>query len=399
MKYSYCKKDFELAKRYVDASLSMDKIYKEQSGDKDKDLAREGLVPVVLSPHKWDFLGSWEECKKQLLSVYEGYKTIDNDIRKNYMFEQISSVITLGEWVFEQKRGSYRKLVSDLMFIDPNPATEWQLERDRQKLYNLLGDQKYRGNLEERLNAWKDDNRIPKEKLEQTLDELSEQCLERTIALGFEGLADVKVKAVIVYDAPYSGYCDFLGRSIYVNGDLDYFYPTAKRLMSHETHPGHVTHMQIRKLQVEAGLAPVDALLVFTNTASSPIFEGLADNGLSFMGWNKTADDEIAETLQTMVSKINNTCSHMLHELGCSTDEAMNFWMKKAFINEAGVKSKLRMVTHPLRMPFSYSYWRGNEAVATVYSQLERHETGDFLRYAYNNMHSANTVAQFTSSR
>ena len=399
MKYSYCKKDFDLAKRYFDAVLSMDKIYREQAGDKDKDLAYEGLIPVVLSPVGHDTLGSWEECKKLLLSVYDGYKSIGNDIRRNYMFEQISSVLTLGQWLFEKKWGTYRKLVSDLMFIDPNPATDWQLKRDRQTLYNLLGDKNYRGNLEERLKAWKDDNLVPKGELEKTLDELSEQCLERTIALGFEGLDDIKVKAVIVHDVPYSGYCDFPARSIYVNGDLDYFYPTVKRLMSHETHPGHVTHMQIRKLRVDAGLIPVDALLVFTNTASSPIFEGLADNGLYFINWINTIDDRIAMTLQNMGAKINNTCSHMIHELGCSKDETREYLMKTAFINETAANTKLRMITNPLRMPFSYSYWRGNEAVAEIYSQLERHETWEFLRYAYFNMHSANTLAQFTSSR
>jgi hypothetical protein len=399
MKYSYCKKDFNLAKRYFDAVLSMNGIFKTLPDNGDKDLRHEGLVPVVLSPVNYDELGTWEECKKLLLSVYEDYKTIDNDIRANYMFEQISSVITLGEWVFENKKGSYRKLVSDLMFIDPNPATEWQLECDRQKLHDLLGDKKYRGSLKERLQAWKDDNLVPKAELEQTLDKLSGQCLERTLALGFEGIEDIKVKAVIVHDVPYSGYCDFPERAIYVNGDLDYFYPTAKRLMSHETHPGHTTHMQLRKLRADAGLIPVDALLVITNTASSPVFEGLADNGPSFTGWINTLDDEIALTLQNMNAKINNTCSHMLHELGKSRDETREYLKKAAFSNDASADTKLRMITNPLRMPFSYSYWRGNEAVAEIYSQLEKHRAFEFLRYAYNNMHSVNTIVQFTSSR
>ena len=398
MKYLYCKKDFELAKRYVDAVLSMDKIYKA-SDRKDTDLRHEGLVPVVFSPVDFDELGSWEECKKLLLSIYEDYKSIENDIRMNYMFEQISSVLTLGEWVFEKKPSTYRNLVYNLMLIDPNPATEWQLERDRHNLYNLLGDKDYRGSLDERLKAWKDDNHIPKEALEKTLDELSVQCLERTHTLGFEGLDDIQVKAVIVNDVPYSGYCDFHARSIYVNGDLDYTYPNVKRLMCHETHPGHVTHMQLRKLRADAGLIPLDALLVITNTASSPIFEGLADNGLAFIGWINTLDDKIAITLQSMNAKVNNTCSHMLHELGRSVDEVKEYLMKRAFINDTGANTKLRMLTNPLRSPFAYSYWRGNEAVAAIYSQLQRHETGDFLRYAYHNMHSANSIAQFTSSR
>jgi len=249
------------------------------------------------------------------------------------------------------------------------------------------------------LQAWKDDNLVPKADLEQTLDKLSEQCIERTVALGFEGIEDIKVKAVIVHDVPYSGYCDFLERAIYVNGDLDYFYPTVKRLMSHETHPGHTTHMQLRKLRVDAGLIPVDALLVITNTASSPVFEGLADNGPNFTGWINTLDDRIALTLKNMDAKINNTCSHMLHELGKSKDETKEYLKKAAFSTDISADTKLRMLTNPLRMPFSYSYWRGNEAVAAIYLQLEKHEVAEFLRYAYNHMHSVNTIAQFTSSR
>lgn len=396
MLYTYCKKDFELAQKFVSVVLTMDRLYREGCDESEASFSKEGIVPVILSDTlKYDDLGSWENAKMVLKDVYNGYKTIENDIRKNYMFEQVSSVLMMGEWLFENRGFTYRQLVAGMLYVDHNPITKNMIAHDINQLDNLLRDKGYKGSYEDRLRSWKQDNVVAPDDLQGVLDELAQKAKEKAVNLGFEEISDVDVKCVVEHDAPYSGYCDFLTRTIYINGDMEYTYPGLKHLICHETHPGHMTHMQVRKTLAEKGQVPVDALLVITNTASSGIFEGLADNGLNFLGWIENKDDVIARLYQNLNSKMSVTIAHMLHEENAEVEKVKQYYQKTLLATDAAVNSKIRFLTYPFRRPFTYCYWRGNEAVEKIYDRIPKPRAYEFLRYAYNNMQSINTANQF----
>jgi len=399
MEYTYCDLDFKLAERYVRCVLSMNDIFIEAQGkSREVALSREGLVPVLLSEFNYKPFENYDEIRVELKDIYKQYATkLKNAIRQSYMLEQVQSVITLGDWIFGTHEFDFRELVQNALFVNHNKIAEHQFERESKYLNQLLSDKGYKGDLKQKQEAWKQAHLIQPGDLLNALETMAAETKRLALNAGFEEIADVDVKCVVEHDRPYSGYCDYPGRTIYINGDMEYTYPRLKHLMTHEVNPGHVTHMHIRKVDYEKGLVPADALLVITNTASSGIFEGLADNGQLFMGWDKEADDEIARVMGNIGSMASITAAHMLHEEHIPQDEVRRFFVDKTQATEAAADSKLRFLTFPHRKPFTYAYWRGNEAVRRIFLQLEKQEVWEFLRFAYHNMHSVNSIGQFLS--
>ena len=395
MNYPYCPKDFELAKRYAQAVFSMNDLYQETMTPSQDPIANEVFCPTPLVEIPYQRVETWPQIRQLLLEVYQGYTGIDNEIRKCYMCEQILSVITLGEMVFEKKQLPYLQLVSSLLRIDPTPYTKAEMDGDKKRLAQLLSDKNYRGTLQEQVTAWRQDHLVPRQELQQVIDTLIAQTQERSVDLGLTAIADMQVKGAVVGNAGFQGYCDFDNRTIYINGDLPFTYEDLKSLICHETFPGHMAHMMTRQQLLEQGKIPVDAAMVVVDTASSPIFEGLADNGVRFIGMEGSVDDEINAIYQGLKAKAGLTGAYLLHGEGKSQEEVAQYIKEAIFADDVWIQSRLRLMTYPLRKPFLPNYWRGNEVVYSVYRDLSREQAAPFIRYLYHNMHSANTIKKF----
>lgn len=397
MKFKYSSKDFKLAQDYVSTVLGMDELYRNNLVDGEASFSSEGLIPVILTKAESKQLSGWPEAKEALKEIYEGYKTLENDIRRNYMSEQIASTILLGEWVFEKKDFEYRYLVQNLLQVDPSPVTENQRQMLHRKINILLSDKNYKGSLKDKVEAWRREHTVDKASLGPVLKELIASAKEQTVEFGIKEVAAIDIEPVVVHDVPYNAYIDFLGNQMLINGDLEHTYEDLEHLITHETFPGHTAHMEVRRQRVEAGDIPLDAALVFTNTASSSIFEGIADNGGRFLEWDKSLDARINQLLQAAKSTASHGAAYMLHEEKKSIDAVKQYLRDYAFLNEAAVNSRVRFISHPFRKTFMYAYWRGNEAVCKAYKNVSKEQFPNFIDYLYGNMHSANTVKQFNS--
>ncbi|HYF82171.1 MAG TPA: hypothetical protein VEB00_03970 [Clostridia bacterium] len=395
MKYKYSPEDFKLAERYAQTVLRMDGLYRKNLADGETSFSSEGLVPVILTKIEYKPLENWMEAKETLKGLYDKYKTLENDVRRNYMSEQIASTMLLGEWVFEKNDYEYRYLVQNLLQVDPNPVTENQRNMLHAKLGMLLSNKNYKGSLKEKVKAWQKEHIVNKDSVGTVLKDLINAAKDQTIEFGINEIADINIEPIVVHDVPYGAYIDFLGNQMLINGDLDHTYEDLKHLITHETFPGHAAHMEVRRQRVEAGDVPLDAALVITNTASSSIFEGIADNGGRFLEWDKALDDQINELIQATKSLASYAGAHMLHEENKDADVVKEFFREFAFMNEAAVNSRFRFISHKFRKTFMYSYWRGNEAVYKAYKNVPKEKFPEFINYLYCNMHSANTVNQF----
>lgn len=397
MKMYYSERDFKLSEKYVGLALAMDELYRKSVSDDEASFSAEGILPVILNKADKASEESWADIKASLTELYKDYRTIENDVRRNYISEQITSVLALGEWIFEKKECGYRNLVQNILQVNPNPITENQRKLLHKKLDILLTDKNYRGSLEKKVQDWRKDHLVEKYSMKSVLRELISEAKEQSLEFGIKEIQDLDIEAKVIYNAAYNGYIDFENRVMEINGDLEYAYEDLKHLVTHETFPGHMAHMEIRRQRVEAGEIPLDAALVFTNTASSSIFEGIADNAARFLEWDKSTDDQVSSLLQIIKSTASYGAAHMLHEEKRDLDAVKQYFRDYAFLSESAIDSRIRFISHPLRQAFIYSYWRGNEAVYKAYKNVTREQFPKFCNYLYGNMHSANTVGQFNN--
>jgi hypothetical protein len=396
---TYSVQDFHLAEQFVAIVLGMDQFYRSlPSASKESSFEKEGLVPINLTKVAPIPIDSWSEAISELEEIYHSYSTEANEIRRNYMLQQISSVITLAKWLSGEIL-PYRQLVRQLLCVNENPLTSEQQQSLHQRLDVLLSRKGYEGDLRTKVEKWEGEKQVNPGQLEQTLIDLLVEARSKTVQLGFAEVTNVSVTPKVVYDVPYNAYCDFLGQKMYINGDLSYTYESLKHLVTHEAFPGHTTHMVVRQRKIESEEIPLDAGLVITNTASSPTFEGIGDNGLRFLKWNESLDDEIYELLQNIRSICGLNAAHMVHVEQKNRAEVEKFMASFAFREGKWVESRWRFITHPFRAPFIYGYWRGNEAVHNLFSQLDEEEKLPFVRYLFDHMHSVDTLKQFVWRR
>jgi hypothetical protein len=387
--------DLELSRDYTQIVLGMDEFYrKSESTGTEASLDKEGLVPINLTNETANPYASWNDVFSDLADLRNRYATIQAEIRRNYMQQQIGSLLTLAKWC-SGKEISFREKVRGLLYVNENPYSKAERNQLHHRLDQLLSKKGLNGSLEEKVKKWVLSQNVPKQQLETVLTELLSQAKERVVQTMFKVMEDVNVTPVVVTEVPYSAYCDYVGGKMYINGDLSYTYESLKHLVSHESFPGHTTHMRIRELAVQSGDTPLDAALVITNTASSSIFEGIGDNGIHFINWVNTIDDEIYLVYQDIKSISGLNAAHMIHAEQKSDEEVASFLREFAFGDESWIHSRLRFFKHSLRAPFIYSYWRGNEAVQEVYRHLPENKKPSFYQFLYKNMLSADTVKQF----
>ena len=393
----YGKKDFELAERFCAVALGADLYYrKEQEKEAgEASFSAEGLVPVNFSGVKPAKITSWQQAIRELEEIYHGYEKLSCPARRNYMLQQVGSFRKVCLWLSGFPM-TFREIAAETMFLDENPVGDRAVDDRMEKLHELLKEAGFQGEVKEQVRAWQKSRQIAgPERTKEVLEELLREAKEKTLALGFDAIRDFDVHAELVFDVPYNAYCDYESRMIYINGEVTYTYDELKHLVCHEAYPGHMTHMAVRQQLTEAGTIPADAGLVLTNTASSPVFEGLADNGNDTLGWMGDINDRICKALNQIQSICNQNASHIYYCEENGPEKARKYMEAYSFASEAKIKSRLRYMGYPFRKAYMYAYWRGWEAVEAVWNGLPENRRQDFLQYLYENMHSIDTVLQY----
>ncbi len=395
----YEERDFFLAEKFCSIVLGTDLFYRNrQEIDGEASFSKEGLVPVDFSGVNPIKISSWEEAIIMLSEIYENYETIIDTTRRNYMLQQIGSFRKICRWLSGVPM-SFREIVAETMFVNENPIGKQELAREIFKLSKSLESAGYSGNTEKMLAAWRKNREITNiDEVYQVLQELLANAKTKTLELGLSAIEDFDVTASLVFNVPYNAYCDYYTRTIQINGDVIYTYEELKHLVAHEAYPGHMTHMAHRQKLLEAGKIPADAGLVITNTASSPIFEGIADYGLTLLNWLGSDDDKVCYYLNRVQSMCNLNAAYMMHSMGVSDDNIKDYMRKHFFNSKSKIESRMRFISYPLRKPFMYAYWRGWEGIERGYAQIEQTQLSNYYKYIYDHMHSIDTALQFNKN-
>ncbi|MFO7589520.1 MAG: hypothetical protein R6X23_01310 [Acidimicrobiia bacterium] len=319
--------------------------------------------------------------------LVERASRLPDPLERDWLTEQSLAFRNVALWL----RGddmSYEEVVAGSLRVDPRPPSPARLRAARAARDAALEEAGYTS-----FRPYRADHLVPTQELEGRAHELVAELRRRTEQrLPHLRLPQDVIGIRIVTGTAFSAYCDYPGRAVWINADVPLTDGELKHLVAHEAYPGHDAHMGHRDAMVRSGEMLADGALVVTNTASSVLFEGIAERGLDLLEWREDLHDRIAwlhERLQWLASI---EAAHALN-VGRSTQaEVARFLRDVCDGEEAWIDAKLRFVTHPLRAPFVYAYWWGGAIVGAWLRKVPALRFVAAARHLYDQMHSPTTL-------
>jgi hypothetical protein len=250
------------------------------------------------------------------------------------------------------------------------------------------------GALAEDVARFETDTIVPADKVLETMAEYTRDARRRTSELMYL-MNDEWIEPVRLDDVPFTAYCDFPERKMRLNLAFPFTRSDIKHLACHEAFPGHLVHLALRQRYVAEGKMPLDGAQVVTSSASSALFEGIADNGWFFLDWINTPEDIAGMTLVRLRAALRCNAAWMLHAEGRTPEEVAPLIAEAGYQDVATAAGRIGFLRHGLRAPFVYGYWCGDTSTHAVWQAVPKERRKEFWHYLYSNMHTPTTLKQF----
>lgn len=358
-------------------------------------LDREGLIPVAMAQIEPYPIKSYGEARDMLEALQARIPNeAPNTMRKAYLLEMVDSLLALLD-TFEGRQISYAERLRRQMRIDTQVVSDEILEGYRSTLRQNLDELGYRGgSLAEDVGRFEHDTLVPAGKVLDTMAEVTREARRRTSEIMYL-MNDEWLEPVRLDDVPFTAYCDFPERKMRLNLAFPFTRSAIKHLACHEAFPGHLVHMALRQRYVAEAKMPLDGAQVVTSSASSALFEGIADNGWFFLDWINTPEDIVGMTLERLRAALRCNAAWMLHAEGRSPEEVAPIIAEAGYQDVATATSRIAFLRHGLRAPFVYGYWCGDTSTHAVWETVPKERRKEFWHYLYGNMHTPSTLRDF----
>lgn len=387
----------KLGKELAELTAGIDQLYRNTPRS-DGFLDKEGLIPVAVAAVTPRPLADYAEAVAALTDLRGRLDSeAETPLRRDYLDEMIDSLLTLVA-TFQEQDVSFADRVRRQIRVATQRVPDDVLDAYRQTIREKLDEMGFGGGaLADDLARWEQSVLVPRDQVLDTMRTLTIEARHRVTATMYP-MADEWMEPVGVSSVPFSAYCDYPTRKVLMNLDFPYTRFALKHLATHEVFPGHLVHLALREKYVAEGTMPLDGAQVVTSSASSALFEGIADNGMFFLDWIEGPEDELGVALQRLRGALRCNAAWMMHAEGKTLDEIVPVIAEGGFQDPVTARSRLAFLGHKLRAPFVYAYWCGDMAVHDVWNTVPAERRAEFWAYLYGNMHTPATLAKYWPS-
>ena len=390
----------EYGEGFATALLGLDALYAAEQSADGSDIGDDIERYVVLNmstTHVPDAFTGYDDAIARFGELATAADGLEEPDRRRYYRQAAESAVAFATW---RTAGlPFPEQIARFLHIPAEPASEAQLDGIRGEMRTLLTEMDYHGDLARQAADWEDRQRVPPDEVEGTLTELMSEAWDRTVAvMAIPADKSDGMRIRTVSGAPFNARCDFTNRTVDLNIDPVLTMPSLRHLAVHEGYPGHYVQFIRRQVAYAEGRGPADNLLSVVNTASSTPFEGIADVGLSVIGWDQSPDDRFGELMSRYRSGIGTRAAWRLHAEGWSPEQVRDELARDAMVGGEGwVDGRMRFISRHDRAALIWSYWQGAPAVAAAWAKVaDRPEVWPaYFDYLYDRMHSAETAGMF----
>lgn len=382
----------KLGRDLAEITAGVDLLYREGLSDGGV-LDAEGLIPVAVAPVVPRRFRDWPEAEAAISALLARIPSeAENAQRKGWLTEMTLSLASLAR-MFSGRKLGFAERLRDQLRVTPAPIPAPLLDGYRAELRDALDELGHlSGDLSADVATWEASIAVPSEEVLSRLSSLQREAQARSHRLVFD-IGDDWISPEAVYDKPYAAYCDYPGRHLWLNLEFSYTLADLKHLATHEAFPGHLVHLARREALVARGEMPLDGAQVVTNSASSALFEGIADNGIELLDWIDGPADVAGIALQRIRSALRCNAAWMVFEEGASIEEAAAATAAPSFQSAKVTRRRLAFLSHELRAPFLFAYWCGDHAVHEFLKATRDWDRETVMRTLYDQMHTPTTLA------
>ena len=253
---------------------------------------------------------------------------------------------------------------------------ENELSPLRNRLRELLAHLGLPTEIDRGLRRWEERRRVPTDHVQAVAAPLIAASYEAATARGIPLPPGVAVD-LIVRSTPYYAYAhyhgDFRG-TVELSSDIDWTVEAIKHSMCHEAFPGHQASASARDAAIAAGDWGRLVLPVLANTPTSPVAEGLAENGTDILGWVTTADDELFAIHNALTFGVLTNAAILRHEYGEPRQHVIAFMVAAAGVSEDWATYQYGFLTDPLWHTSFPHYWHGAKLIRTLRARFRGRE-------------------------
>jgi hypothetical protein len=373
--------------------LGVDALYRAENSDGEGLAVLNMASPGELTAQAFDCYGDARIWFEDLERAAAGLPEPD---RRAYYGQLCHSTLSFIEW--REKGLPFSSQLGDFLHVPVEPASEGELDAMCGEIRGFLNRMGYHGDLKAQCAAWEDRNRVPADEVEGVLGALLGEAWDRTEERVMEIPAPKAdgMEVACVSGVAFNARCDYLKRTIELNIAPTLTQPGLKHLAVHEGYPGHYLQFKLREISFREGTATADVLLSVVNTASSSVFEGIADTGMEMLDWITSDDDRVLALLNRHRGGIGTGAAWRLHALGWPREKVADWLRAQSLVGGEGwVDNRMSFISAPSRAVLIWSYWWGERVVAPAWRRVPAPRRPEFLRYLYGRMHSNATVEMF----
>ncbi len=353
----------------------------------------DGLVVINMGWHQVTPLEDFSQARSVLAELAKKTFALPEPDRRLYYLQTCLSLDSFCAFC-QGQLPSLTDQVGLFLHADCAPVSEAYLKDRCAQLQACFDRQGMHGDLKSCTAAWEEKNRVPSEKVKETM--LSLMAEARTLTGQFLPLPEELYSCETEQGGSFSARSEYDKRRVVVNIEPVYTLQALKHLVCHEAYPGHYMQFTMRRVLWEQGYAAADGLLSVCNHSSSSTFEGIADMGSRFLGWDGTPDDEIFAILSDIKSAMGTLSSYQMNVLHWPDEKIREYMEPWPMLGGPGaVKSRLSFVRDPSRAALIWSYWRGDQAVAGVLDRVPKADMPRFYDYIYGRLHTPASLQLF----
>jgi len=357
-----------------------------------------GYVDAFFGPEEWK-VQAQQAGKRALSDLTDQINQLATDIsqadeldtqRRDYLARHLTAM-QMSVRLLSGEKVSLADEAEALYDVRP----EWQDEQNFEESHKLLEEALPAGaSLRERMIAWKQSLEIPVEKVKKLLPIIIKKL--RTLTDQKFNLPDGEAFTVeFVSDQPWLAYNWYLGNSksrIDINTDLPLRISFLADLMAHEGYPGHHTDLSIKEKKLVHGLNYYEFTVNLLNAPSAVMAEGIATSALDTLLTEGEREEWFREEILPCVgmshidpkrmlavskagrkmSGVPGNAAFMLHDLGKSEEEIIQYLQKYNLSSEKEARQTIRFISNPHDRSYVFTYDVGYDLLEELFQCVDR---------------------------